>query len=653
MNKTKKALLAALACSAALAGAFGLAACTPGESGGESGHNHTWGNWTVATTPDSTTQGKATRTCSGKGECDAKATDKEATLPVLSPTDYTITNDTATCQAAGTATYTYNKNGVSVSFTAATPVNPEKHTDTCGHGSSATHSHVWSEWTVETAPTLYVIGLATRECTGSGECDAEAELSTCDLPPIHNDDYDYAEPVHKTDATCKVQGAETYTYTNAEKEISVSFDVYTGYGEQVFENNECTVCHKTVTPLTLDTEVTVEATAEESLYSFTATAAGKYEIVYTEGSGANVVIDGNIITTLPYATTLDAGEKVSLSLSTPEGVESETYKFKVVPVTILEPDYGTEENPVDPYEVPTKATVTVGGGKTARVDVSGRGYGIVSYTGNTPIVVTYTEYDWIAGEISHEYTLAGTTAPDVQESFVLEFGFPVGLTQLTVSSAYGEEFEAEISLLLAEEDPDTKNVITVDEEKSFENVNYFGQIYKLVIEEDGNYTFTAGGDDAEYVAIDVGTDEEVYDILEANEDGSYTLEAGTYYILISSTKPDPENEQDYLNVSGTVTVSGGVKSVTAGEPFTVSGTDGINAKKYTIELEAGDYKITVDDNTLTVFYDILIGSGYDNDGFLAVLEAKDYNGGIVNVETAGTYYLEVYADMTFTITKLS
>ncbi|MCM1438857.1 MAG: hypothetical protein NC131_06560 [Roseburia sp.] len=131
MKKTKRAMLAALACSAALAaGAFGLTACTNGDGGDK--HSCSWGEWTVTKAPGEDAGGKATRTCNGKGECDAATADKEYELPALTVdgepnTDYVKGKDSATCSATGTQTYTYNKDGVNVSFSVETDINPEAH----------------------------------------------------------------------------------------------------------------------------------------------------------------------------------------------------------------------------------------------------------------------------------------------------------------------------------------------------------------------------------------------------------------------------------------------------------------------------------------------------------------------------------------------
>ncbi|MDE7076117.1 MAG: hypothetical protein K2O62_02220, partial [Clostridia bacterium] len=64
MKKTRKALLAVLACTVALAGAAGLAACGGGKDG--DGHTHNYTNWQI---DGATTH---TGTCDAAGDCDAK-----------------------------------------------------------------------------------------------------------------------------------------------------------------------------------------------------------------------------------------------------------------------------------------------------------------------------------------------------------------------------------------------------------------------------------------------------------------------------------------------------------------------------------------------------------------------------------------------------
>ena len=257
MKKTKKALLAAVFCSAALAAAFGLAACNKGDTEPETppapSHSHVWGNWTVDVDNEPTTErgGKATRTCSGSGECTADTEDKEYPLPVLNKTDYTTGEDSATCSATGTMQYTYNKDDVNVTITVATPINASAHkygayvnTDPAGHyqvceynsehvsskpshneegedgkcsvcGYKAeapeAHSHVWGDWTVyvDNEPTTERGGKATRTCSGKGECDADTSAMEYPLPVLNETDY----TVNVTkQATCAETGTTAYTY---------------------------------------------------------------------------------------------------------------------------------------------------------------------------------------------------------------------------------------------------------------------------------------------------------------------------------------------------------------------------------------------------------------------------------------------------------
>lgn len=126
----RKLLKTALCITSVLACSIGLTACKE-DSTPETPetHKHAWGSgWTVTAEnkPTATTEGKATRTCGNDG-CDATEADKEYTLPALDSTDYSKTDDTATCTTGGTVTYTYNKNGVSVGFDVATAINPDAH----------------------------------------------------------------------------------------------------------------------------------------------------------------------------------------------------------------------------------------------------------------------------------------------------------------------------------------------------------------------------------------------------------------------------------------------------------------------------------------------------------------------------------------------
>ncbi|MDE7182758.1 MAG: hypothetical protein K2O41_07035 [Clostridia bacterium] len=216
----KKWLLVLLAAAACIAGTFGLSAC------GE--HEHKWSAWSVTETPTATAAGKATRTCSGSGDCDAASTDKEYTLPDLTSADYTLSDNTATCTAAGTATYAYNKSGVTVSFTAASNATGHDYgTDgvcaNCGETEpSSKHVHDWNDWTLtaENKPTTEQTGKVTRTCKNA-DCDAELSDKEYTLPELTSEDYSKS-----TDsATCTAPGKMTYTYNK--DGVSVSFEVAT------------------------------------------------------------------------------------------------------------------------------------------------------------------------------------------------------------------------------------------------------------------------------------------------------------------------------------------------------------------------------------------------------------------------------------------
>lgn len=86
-------------------------------------HVHHYGEWTVTTTPTATTVGEVSRTC-GDGDCNHDATATESKqLPKLDDSGYSITNNTATVNGAGTGTYTITIDGIDgpVSFEEATP----------------------------------------------------------------------------------------------------------------------------------------------------------------------------------------------------------------------------------------------------------------------------------------------------------------------------------------------------------------------------------------------------------------------------------------------------------------------------------------------------------------------------------------------------
>ncbi|MDE6075227.1 MAG: hypothetical protein K2G26_02185, partial [Clostridia bacterium] len=609
----------------------------------------TWGNWTVATKPTNEATGKATRTCSGEGTCDAVATEKEATLPVLTSTDYTKGEDTATCQAAGTITYTYNKGGINVSFDVATPVNADKHTANCGHNTPAptVHSHVWSEWNLDESITEGYAGEATRTCSGAGNCDADESLTTVYVPSaLWGDDYKYAAPVHKVVATCQSQGVDTYTYTDTEKDISITFDVQLStYGDHKIVGNECEVCHAPVVTAALDTEVTVEANSDTAtILTFTAPAQGTYRFVYTQGVSANI---DNYTVDFPASFNLAADEKLTFDIKAPvdpeapEQTANATYKFKVVAVTVLEAEYDVGGN-----LVPSTAEITVGAGKTVSLDVRGSGRGTLSYVGPHAITLTGRYFNWSTYQIE---TL--NIDLDGSEPYAINFGYPYQSIQFTVSSEANEEFQGEITLTFEEEEVDLE--ITIGNEKQFEDLGFEGEIYTLEIEEEGDYTITFRGADylAGNVCFELRSDAEDGESVITADGGKYTLSVGTYYLLIAAEDG---------TVSGFVTVSKAKQAdITVGVAVTVTGTDSSDffnpvTKRYTVELEAGNYKVLINGEAIDLLMGsaVAIGSGYDEfSGEIIMLNNVTGNDKLVIVATAGIYEVEVYEDVTFTIVK--
>ena len=238
-------------------------------------HVHAWGEWTVAeeNKPTAELEGKATRVCTGEGACDGSAADKEYALPALTSEDYTKSNDSATCSAAGEITYTYANDEVHIEFAVATLVNPEAHTygiwqndkaeghyKICVHNSEHTtafephnqdgdygvctvcgyqpgHTHVWSPWAVEDVnkPTLTTEGKATRTCSAL-YCRASAKDKEYALP-ILTDSEAYTKS-EETAANCTEHGEATYLYNK--EGVNVSFRAETPLDPSVhdFTSNE-------------------------------------------------------------------------------------------------------------------------------------------------------------------------------------------------------------------------------------------------------------------------------------------------------------------------------------------------------------------------------------------------------------------------------
>lgn len=261
MTKTKKTVLAAFAFTLALVGGgVGLAACD--SSDGDSTHAHVWSNWTVEAdnAPTSQSGGKATRDCSGEGTCDAKDLDKEYALPALGDSSYIISDDTAQVGVAGTGKYTYNKNGIKVEFTAATP--------------AKAHVHEGGEWTVadENMPTADAKGKATRVCSASDDfCDWTVADLEIELPALSDSSYTV------TDDTAKVGVAGTGKYSYEKGGVKVVFTAATPAKPHVHEGGVWTVSDENQPTATAKGKATRVCTAEDDFCDWTA-ADLEYEL---------------------------------------------------------------------------------------------------------------------------------------------------------------------------------------------------------------------------------------------------------------------------------------------------------------------------------------------------------------------------------------
>ncbi len=209
------------------------------------GHSYAW---TVSPIPTKTDGGSATGTCT---QCEAGANGHEKTVPLPALTDggYTVTDDTATCTAAGEGTYTVTAEGYEISFEAATEQKEHSLSETAAREAtcetagnktywecSECHKHfkdadaseeydgnTWSiaatghsyAWTVSPIPTKTDGGSATGTCT---QCEAgtNGHEKTVLLPVLTDGGYTVADDT----ATCTAAGEGTYTITVEGYEIS-------------------------------------------------------------------------------------------------------------------------------------------------------------------------------------------------------------------------------------------------------------------------------------------------------------------------------------------------------------------------------------------------------------------------------------------------
>lgn len=208
-KKTKKALLAALACSAVFAGAFGLAACTTDEEGG--GHTCKWETgWTY----------DAENLDAGHWhKCEDTTCNKVSGIETHNWGDWT----------ADTANAGHDKREC-----------PDCHA-VDSRETPVVHEHVWSTWTIEEGnePSTEAPGKATRTCSGD-DCTATVADKEMTLPKIEKGVY---ETEVKTELSCTVDGEVEYTYTVGEgdDQVKITFTLTTpseGEASHTYDENE-------------------------------------------------------------------------------------------------------------------------------------------------------------------------------------------------------------------------------------------------------------------------------------------------------------------------------------------------------------------------------------------------------------------------------
>lgn len=314
---------------------------TVGEAAG-----HVWDEWTVEKKPTAETEGKATRSCNVTG-CSGESSHQEVTLPVLDSSDYTLTNDTATCAATGTATYTYNKDGKTVSFSAESPVNANNHTyDTSKWVSNGTeHWHAANCGHNEVDNVLNTSDAADHEISADGYCTV---CYTTSLSTIQNKfKFVAGNGVKFTAFVYGMSGvAYDFTYVGTE-DVNIE---YGGYSDQgVFSSQTATLSNGNTFKLTLtgnqdviiitsdsaeqvtgaiqrlaelgenDAGYPVTASKEGELYIFTADGSGEFSYVMTaDDDKAEIYTDGENgreLVTLPYKFKLSSGAKKNFYMS--------------------------------------------------------------------------------------------------------------------------------------------------------------------------------------------------------------------------------------------------------------------------------------------------------------------------------------------------
>ncbi len=187
MRKLIKALLLTAATVLTL-GAF--AAC-----GGEDGHEHAYGDWSLSVTPTATTEGELSRVCA-----EDENHVQTVSVPVLTEEYYEISTTTeADCVTPEETVYTYKGedlllNGQPLSITVT--------------GETDDTKHAYGDWSIGLAPTEEAEGYLVRACSRSAEHEEKVTL-----PAVNTEEYSIKST---TASTCMVAGVRTYEWKNTD-----------------------------------------------------------------------------------------------------------------------------------------------------------------------------------------------------------------------------------------------------------------------------------------------------------------------------------------------------------------------------------------------------------------------------------------------------
>ncbi|MDE7257079.1 MAG: hypothetical protein K2N50_03890, partial [Clostridia bacterium] len=290
---------------------------------------HNWGLWTVAESdkPTKVKPGKATRTCTD-ADCNEVDTEIIELPPLASVSEYTLTDNTADCTKAGTATYTLKENP-SISFTAVAEAK--------GH---------------DFGKTVIVNGVPFATCTNCGD-EVAAELNGTINPSMEKAQFFAGSGLEYTlTAYSGAQGYYTFTYTG-DKKIQVEYSYYTLKDGEIRETVTLSGSERTQITVYLETRATcvmkitsdekeafaddislefsatdpsyvvpelsldittVTATYEGVIYRFTAPVSGSYTLS-CDSEKAVIILDGTAeILELPYTFELEKDETISFAM---------------------------------------------------------------------------------------------------------------------------------------------------------------------------------------------------------------------------------------------------------------------------------------------------------------------------------------------------